>query len=59
MGGIQHEYDIVIGPVADDNTMRTVALNVEGIYDEDMAMKQLEFTKSNNQVSLHTVKAIS
>ena len=58
-GGIQHNYDVVIGPVADDNTMRTVALYVEGIYDEEMALKQLKFSKSNNQVSLHTSKALS
>ena len=58
-GGIQHDYDVVIGPVADDNTMRTVALYVEGIYDEDMAIKQLKFSKSNNQVSIHTSKALS
>ena len=58
-GGIQHDYDVVIGPVADDNTMRTVALYVEGIYDEDMALKQWKFSKSNNQVSLHTSKALS
>lgn len=57
-GGIQHDYDIVIGPVADDNTMRTIALYVEGIYDEDMAIKQLRFLKLNNQVSIHTYKAI-
>jgi len=58
-GGIQHDYDVVIGPVADDNTMRTVALYVEGIYDEDMAIKKLKFSKSNNQVSIHTSKALS
>lgn len=23
-GGLSHEYDVVIGPVADDNTMETV-----------------------------------
>lgn len=28
-GSVQHDYDVVIGPVANDNTMRTVAL-----YDE-------------------------
>ena len=22
-GGLQHKYDVVIGPVADDNTMET------------------------------------
>lgn len=58
-GGIQHDYDVVIGPVADDNTMRTVALYVDGIYDERMALEQLRFSKSNNQVSIHTEKALS
>ncbi|WP_308463849.1 DUF3990 domain-containing protein [Clostridium botulinum] len=58
-GGIQHDYDVVIGPVADDNTMRTVALYVDGIYNESMAIEQLKFSKSNNQVSLHTIRALS
>lgn len=58
-GGIQHDYDVVIGPVADDNTMRTVALYVEGIYNESMAIEQLKFSKSNNQVSIHTIRALS
>lgn len=31
----------------------------DGIYYEDMALKQLKFSKSNNQVSLHTSKALS
>ena len=25
-GGLQHKYDVIIGPVADDNTMETVQL---------------------------------
>ncbi|MBU3209671.1 DUF3990 domain-containing protein [Clostridium algidicarnis] len=58
-GGIQHNYDVVIGPVADDNTMRTVALYVDGVYNEDMAIEQLKFSKSNNQVSIHTNKALN
>jgi uncharacterized protein DUF3990 len=58
-GGIQHDHDIVIGPVADDNTMRTVALYVEGIYNEDMAINQLKFAKSNNQVSIHSKSALN
>lgn len=58
-GGLQHDYDIVIGPVADDNTMRTVALYVEGIYTAPMAIEQLKYFKANNQVSLHTDKAVS
>jgi hypothetical protein len=42
-GGIQHNYDIVWGPVADDNTMRTLALFVADIYDAETALRQLMF----------------
>jgi len=57
-GGTQHDYDIVIGPVANDNTLRTVSLYVAGIYDEQDAMRRLSFFKANNQVSLHTERAM-
>ena len=57
-GGIQHSFDIVMGPVANDNTIRTVSLYVEGVYDAEDAMKRLRYFRSNNQVSLHTQKAL-
>ncbi len=57
-GGTQHDYDIVIGPVADDNTMRTVALYVAGIYNEEMAIEQLKSLEAHDQVSLHTDRAL-
>lgn len=57
-GGIQHDYDIVIGPVANDNTMRTVALYVAGIYNEEMAIEQLRTYEAHDQISLHTKKAL-
>ncbi|AEF84079.1 conserved hypothetical protein [Treponema primitia ZAS-2] len=58
-GGLQHQYDIVQGPVANDNTMRTIALYVAGIYTADMALRQLQFFKVNDQVSIHTQQALS
>lgn len=57
-GGIQHTYDIVIGPVADDNIMRTVALYVAGIYDQETALMKLRPFKAHDQISLHTEKAL-
>ncbi|GHV31392.1 hypothetical protein FACS1894167_13710 [Synergistales bacterium] len=57
-GGIQHDYDVICGPVANDDTMRTIALFVSGIYSEEIALKQLAFFKPNDQVSIHTVKAL-
>ena len=58
-GGTQHNYDVVWGPVADDDTMRTLALFVAGIYTEDMALQQLSFFKPSDQVSIHTERALS
>jgi hypothetical protein len=58
-GGIQHNYDVVQGPVANDNTMRTIALYVAGVYTAEMALQQLKYFKANDQVSIHTPKALS
>ncbi|MFU0825988.1 MAG: DUF3990 domain-containing protein [Lachnoclostridium sp.] len=57
-GNTQHGYDIVIGPVADDNTIRTLSLYVAGIYDEEMAIKLLKSYVAHDQVSLHTERAL-
>lgn len=57
-GGVQHKYDVVIGPVADDNTMETVQLYIAGILTADEAVKRLRYSKVNNQVSFHTEKAL-
>lgn len=58
-GGVQHGYDIVIGPVANDNTMRTIMFYVSGVYTAEMALEQLRFFKVNDQVSFHTERALS
>ena len=57
-GGIQHNYDVVIGPVADDNTMETVQLYLSGIFSAEEAVERLRFNKVNNQVSFHTSLAL-
>ncbi len=58
LGGIQHNYDIVIGPVADDDTMLTVSRFIAGIYSAEEAIARLKYSMANNQVSFHTEKAI-
>lgn len=58
-GGIQHGYDIVIGPVANDNTMRTIMFYISGVYTAEMALEQLKFFKVNDQASFHTERALS
>ncbi len=57
-GGLSHGYDIVKGPVANDNTMRTIALYISGIYTAEQAMEKLSFFKVNDQISFHTERAL-
>ena len=42
MGGIQHKYDIVIGPVANDDTMLTVSRYIAGVYTAKEAIERLK-----------------
>lgn len=57
-GGLQHDYDVVIGPVADDNTMETIQLYIAGILSVDEAVDRLKYSRVNNQVSFHTEKSL-
>jgi len=59
LGGVQHGYDIVIGPLAGDNTMRTVAFYVAGIYTDKVTLEKLKTCKADDQVSIHSVKGMS
>ena len=59
LGGIQHNYDIVQGPVANDKTARAIALYIAGVINADEAIRRLKFNQVNNQVSFHTPAAIS
>jgi hypothetical protein len=54
-----HDFDVVIGPVANANTMRVVALYVEGTYDAEYAIEKLKHNKVNDQVSIHSEKAVA
>lgn len=57
-GGLQHDYDVVIGPVADDKTMETVQLYIANILTVSEAVERLKYSKVNNQVSFHTKNAL-
>ncbi|GHV80867.1 hypothetical protein AGMMS49944_26580 [Spirochaetia bacterium] len=58
-GGTQHNYDIIKGPVANDRTTRTISLYIEGVYTAEVALQQLKLFKANDQVSIHTPRALS
>ena len=57
-GGIQHAYDVVVGPVADDNTMRTVQLYLSGILKARKQWKGFAIIKSTTRLSFHTPLAL-
>lgn len=57
-GSCCHDYDVVIGPVADDNTLPTLQLYVAGLISKNAAMDELRYSLVNNQVSFHTERAL-
>jgi hypothetical protein len=58
-GGCSHSFDAVQGPVADDRTHRALALYVAGIYDVETTLRQLRYQQANDQISLHTARALT
>lgn len=58
IGGLNHNYDIVIGPVADDTVFNVIDTYLDGDYTKDEAIKRLKAWKCENQISFHTYKAI-
>jgi hypothetical protein len=56
---LQHDFDFVQGPVANDKTVLTITGFIDGIYTRDEAMRRLRYSKTNDQVSLHTKNAVS
>jgi len=58
-GGLQHDFDYVQGPVANDKTFLTITGFIDGLFSKEEAMRRLRYSKSNDQLSLHTHKAVS
>lgn len=52
------DYDIVIGPVANDKTMPVISLYFSGIYDIEETIKRLMPQKLCDQYTFRTEKAI-
>ena len=54
-----HDYDIVLGPVANDNLYATISLYENGELSAEAAVVQLKTHILFNQVSFHTERALS
>ena len=57
--GVQHNFDYVQGPVANDKIFLTITGFVDGLYSKEEAMRRLQYNRANDQVSLHTERAVS
>jgi len=53
-----HNYDIVIGNIANDNVGETVSYVLRGIMRKEDAIEQLKFEKINNQIAFCTQKSL-
>lgn len=56
---LDHQYDIVIGPVADDNLYQVLILYENGTYNVSETIKRLKTYVLKNQISFHTVEALN
>lgn len=54
----RHEYDIVIGKIANDNVGETVSYVMQGIMRREDAVERLRFEKINNQIAFCSEDAL-
>ena len=52
------DYDLIIGPVANDNTYDTIQLYLIGIYDESEALRRLLPYKLKDQFAFKTTRSL-
>ena len=53
-----HDFDIVIGPVADDTISRLLRMFTENFITEEQLLKELTFSRGTSQYFFHTEAAI-
>ncbi len=53
-----NRFDLVIGPVADDEMYAQFQLLQEGMIDMELLAKKLQFMKHSNQYSFHSVNSL-
>ena len=57
--GLAEDYDVIIGPVADDNIQQTFIIYEQGIIDKNEALKRLKSEILKDQFVFKTDKSIS
>ena len=56
--GVEHDFDLVFGPVANDKVFTVVNLYENGVIDAPAAIAQLKAYKTYDQLSFHTERVI-
>ena len=56
-GVVHHNFDLIMGPVANDKLYATITLYENGILDANAAIEQLNTHQLFDQLSFHTTKA--
>lgn len=56
--GVQHDYDLVFGPVANDKVFTVVNLYESGVLDAPAAIAELKAYKTYDQLSFHSERVI-
>ena len=56
-GDVQHDFDLVMGPVANDRLYATIALYENGVLDASAAIEQLNSHQLFDQLSFHSAVA--
>ena len=58
MRNIEKNYDLIIGPVADDQVFAVVVRYENGEYDLEEALKRLKVEKLTDQILFRTKKSL-
>lgn len=56
-GNIEHGFDLIMGPVANDKLYITISLYENGVLDAESAIKQLNTHQPFDQLSFHSTRA--
>jgi len=57
--GVQHDFDLVFGPVANDKVFTVVNLYESGVLDAPAAIAELKAYKTYDQLSFHSQRVIT
>lgn len=56
---IDENWDVISGPVADDRTAQVIELYLDGLYDEEEAVRRFLTRKLKDQYTFKTLEAIN